>query len=232
MSADHKQETFIAAAAKLWALTNAAAPGSDQQLQFLKAFVAYAQSPAHLDVVAALFDGTTILDSLEINQDLRWELLGSLATGGRAGTSEIDAELARDSTQNGMLAAAEAKAAIPTAEAKAEAWESVVIRGDLANAAARAAITGFNRAWDTTLLEPYVETYFASIKTVWAEKGYETSSKIIVGLFPAHVVAQSTVDAADAFLAGLGDESPALRRLIVENRDGVVRALKARAADA
>lgn len=129
------------------------------------------------------------------------------------------------------MAAAEAKAAIPTAEAKAEVWEAVVVRGDLANAAARAAITGFNRVWDTTLLAPYVQRYFATIKTLWEEKGYETSSKIIVGLFPVHILTQSTIDAADAFLTDLGEEHPALRRLIVENRDGVARALNARASD-
>jgi aminopeptidase N len=38
------------------------------------------------------------------------------------------------------------------------------------------------------------------------------------------------VDAADGFLAG--DHPPALRRLVVEGRAGVVRSLKARAFDA
>ena len=72
--------------------------------------------------------------------------------------------------------------------------------------------------------------YFAAIERVWAEKSYEISSTIITGLVPLTAgLASSTVEATDEFLAHLGDETPALRRLLVESRDGVVRALKAQA---
>ncbi|MEO6531511.1 MAG: hypothetical protein ABIN10_07700, partial [Specibacter sp.] len=76
-----------------------------------------------------------------------------------------------------------------------------------------------------------VAAYFAAIEQVWAEKSYEISSTIITGLYPSQLVSDSTVKATDDFLATLGDETPALRRLLVESRDGVVRALKAQAAD-
>ncbi|RAN79756.1 aminopeptidase N [Bacillus sp. SRB_336] len=228
----HQQETAVAAADSLWELARGARAGSDAQLQFVKAFALHAQTGHQLDTVQALLDGTETLEGLDIDQDLRWELLTSLAAGARADQGSIDAELARDNTQNGQLAAATAHAAIPTPEGKAGTWESVVVRGEGANAVQRASITGFGRVWDTSLLEPYVEKYFAAIRGVWAEKSYETASTIITGLYPSQLVAQSTVDATDAFLAGLGSEVPALRRLVVESRDGVVRALKAQAADA
>ncbi|MDQ0276408.1 aminopeptidase N [Arthrobacter silviterrae] len=228
---EHQQETAVAAADSLWALAQGAEAGSDAQLQFAKAFALQAQSGAQLDAVQALLDGTATLDGLSVDTDLRWELLTSLVAGGRAGQGAIDAELAKDNTQNGQLAAAAAKAAIPTPEAKAGTWEAVVVRGDLANAAARSAINGFGRVWDTSLLEPYVAKYFAAVKQVWEEKSYETSSTIITGLYPSQLVSQATLDATDAFLAALGSETPALRRLIVESRDGVQRALKAQAAD-
>ncbi|MGO4382922.1 aminopeptidase N [Specibacter sp. RAF43] len=228
---EHQKDAGIAAAATLRELARAAEAGSDAQLQFVKSFAALAQSGEQLDTVAALLDGTESLDGLAIDQDLRWELLTSLVAGGRAGQESIDAELARDNTQTGQLAAATAAAALPTPEAKAATWESVVVRGEHANAIQRAAITGFGRVWDTSLLEPYVTRYFAAIRQVWAEKSYETSSTIITGLYPTQLVAQSTLDATDAFLAELGDQTPALRRLVVESRDAVVRALKAQAAD-
>lgn len=227
----YQQETALMAADALWALAQGSQAGSDAQLQFTKAFAAHAQSEAQLSTVDELLKGDVVLADLSIDQDLRWELLSSLVAGGRADQSVIDAELARDNTQTGQLAASAASSAIPTQEAKARTWESVVVRGDGANALQRAAITGFTRVWDTTLLEPYVAKYFASLKQVWAEKSYETSSTIVTGLYPSQLVAQSTLDATDAFLTELGDEIPALRRLVLESRDGVVRALKAQAAD-
>ena len=81
------------------------------------------------------------------------------------------------------------------------------------------------------MLEPYVEKYFASILRVWEEKSYETSSTFITGLYPSQLVSQATVEATDAFLSTLDGKFPALRRLLVESRDGVVRALAAQAAD-
>ncbi len=172
------------------------------------------------------------LDGLALDTDMRWEFIISLAAGGRAGASVIDAALALDNTQNGQLAAATAHAAIPTAEGKAGTWASVVELGEGANAVQRAAIDGFTKVWDTALLEPYVAKYFGAIRQVWESKSYETASTIITGLYPVQLVKQSTLDATDAFLAELGEDVPALRRLLVESRDTVVRALKAQAADA
>ncbi len=228
---EHGQETAVAAADALWELARGAAAASDAQLQFAKAFALHAQTGTQLDTVQELLNGTGPLPGLDVDQDLRWELLTSLAAGGRAPRDAIDAELARDNTQNGQLAAATAVAAIPTPEGKAATWESVVVRGEHANAVQRAAIAGFGRVWDTSLLEPYVGKYFGAIRRVWAEKSYETASTIITGLYPSELVRQSTLDATDAFLAELGAEAPALRRLIVESRDGVARALRAQAAD-
>ncbi|AIY00671.1 alanine aminopeptidase [Arthrobacter sp. PAMC 25486] len=223
--------TAVAAADSLWELAQGAAAGSDAQLQFVKAFAGHAQSATQLDLVQALLDGTRELDSLALDTDMRWEFIISLAAGGRADETVIDAALALDNTQNGQLAAATAHAAIPTAEGKAGTWESVVVRGDGANAVQRAAIDGFTKVWDTALLQPYVAKYFGAIREVWETKSYETASTIITGLYPVQLVSQATLDATDAFLAELGTEVPALRRLLVESRDTVVRALRAQAAD-
>ncbi|WP_433122037.1 aminopeptidase N [Arthrobacter koreensis] len=230
--APQDREPMTAAAAdSLWDLARAAAPGSDSQLQFVKAFAAHAQTPDQLDAVAALLSGDLVLEDLEVGSDLRWELLTALVAGGRMGEPEIAAELERDATATGQLAAAGARAALPSAEAKAAAWDAIVVRSDLPNAAQRAAIGGFSRVHDTALLEPYSQRYFDSLREVWASRTHEIAQQIVVGLYPARLTTQETVDRTDAFLDSLGDEAPALRRLLLENRDGVVRALKAQAAD-
>ncbi|MCQ1995230.1 aminopeptidase N [Arthrobacter sp. zg-Y1171] len=221
----------VAAAESLWELASAAEPGSDSQLQFVKAFAAHASSDEQLDALAGLFTGEQSLEGLAVDADLRWELLTGLVAGGRLGTADIDAELERDATATGALAAAMARAAIPTAEAKAAAWEAIVERSDMPNAAQRSAIAGFMRVHDTGLLEPYAQKYFASIRDVWASRTHEIAQQIAVGLYPSRLTRQDTVDTTDAFLADLGGDSPSLRRLILESRDGVVRALKAQQAD-
>jgi aminopeptidase N len=228
--ADRKRLT-LAAADRLWELSQSAEAGSDAQLQFVKAFALHAQTDAQLNAVASLLSGERVLDGLAVDADLRWELLTSLVAGGEFGQPEIDAELERDATATGQRAAALAKAAIPTADAKAAAWDAVVVHGDLPNATQQSVIAGFNRVHDTALLEPYAAAYFAAVEDIWNTRTHEIAQQIVVGLYPSQLATQSTVDLTDEFLAALGTDSPALRRLVLESRDGIVRALKAQAAD-
>ncbi len=228
---EHQEATAVAAADTLWDLASAVAAGSDAQLQFVKSYALLARSAGQLDTVSGLLDGSLTLDGLSVDQDLRWELLASLVAGGRAGQDRIDEELAHDNTSNGQNAAALAKAAIPTPEAKAEAWESIVVKGDLSNALQGSAVTGFTRVLDTSLLEPYAEKYFEAVPGIVANRTHALASQIVVGLYPAQLTTQATVDRTDEFLASLPEDSSALRRMMLENRDGVARSLRARQAD-
>ncbi len=231
VAAEHKDAATVAAADTLWELSSTAAAGSDAQLQFVKSFALLAASTPQLDNVQALLDGGTVLDGLTVDQDLRWELLTALVVGGRQGQDRIDAELERDHTANGQNAAALAAAALPTPEAKAAAWKKIVVTGELSNAIQSSAVTGFTRVLDTSLLEPYAEEYFEAVPEIVANRTHALAQQIVVGLYPAQLTTQATVDRTDKFLAELPVDSSALRRMMLENRDGVARALKARAAD-
>ncbi|MET1036380.1 MAG: aminopeptidase N [Arthrobacter sp.] len=220
-----------AAAQSLWDLAVAAPAGSDSQLQFAKAFSLRSRTAGQLDVVAGLYSGDRVLPGLVVDADLRWELLTALVCGGRAGQPEINAELARDNTASGQLAAELAKAAIPTLEAKRAAWDAVVAGGALSNTQQRSAITGFARVHEASLLEPFAARYFESVRQVWDSKSHEIAQQVVVGLFPLAQTSADTLARTDRFLESLGDDSPALRRLVVESRDGIVRALAAQAAD-
>ncbi len=232
VAAEHREATTVAAADTLWSLASAVPAGSDAQLQFVKSYALLARSAGQLDLVAGLLEGTVTLEGLTVDQDLRWELLASLVAGGRAGQDRIDAELARDNTANGQNAAALATAAIPTPEAKAAAWDAIVVKGELSNALQGSAVTGFTRVLDTSLLAPYAEKYFEAVPGIVANRTHALAQQIVVGLYPAQLTTQATVDRTDAFLAALPADSAALRRMMLENRDGVVRALRARRADA
>jgi aminopeptidase N len=227
----HKEATAVAAADRLWELAAGVPAGSDAQLQFVKSYALLARSAGQLDTVSGLLEGTLTLEGLSVDQDLRWELIASLVTGGRAGQDRIDAELAQDNTATGQNAAALATAAIPTPEAKAAAWESIVVRGDLSNALQGSAVSGFTRVLDTGLLEPYAEKYFEAVPGIVRDRTHALAQQIVVGLYPAQLTTQATVDRTDEFLAALPEDSAALRRMMLENRDGVARALRARQAD-
>jgi aminopeptidase N len=227
----HREATTVAAVDTLWELANAVPGGSDAQLQFVKSFALLARSTGQLDTVAGLLSGLATLEGLAVDQDLRWEFVASLVAGGRLGTEDINAELERDNTASGQNAAALAKAAIPTPDAKAAAWDSIVVKGELSNALQGSAVAGFTRVLDRSLLEPYAEKYFEAVPGIVATRTHALAQQIVVGLYPALLTTQATIDRTDGFLAGLPAESAALRRMMLENRDGVARALRARAAD-
>ncbi|MGD3107230.1 aminopeptidase N [Streptomyces sp. YGL11-2] len=209
----------------------AAAPGSDHQLAWARALAASARTDAQLDLLQGLLDGTQEIAGLAVDTELRWSLLERLAATGRADEKAIAAELERDKTSAGERHAATARAARPTAEAKAEAWASVVESDRLPNAVQEAVIAGFVQTDQRELLAPYTAKYFDAVKGVWDSRSHEMAQQIVVGLYPSLQVSQETLDATDAWLAA-ADPSPALRRLVTESRAGVERALKARAADA
>ncbi|MFF7654571.1 aminopeptidase N [Streptomyces sp. NPDC007983] len=209
----------------------AAAPGSDHQLAWARAFAATARTDAQLDLLAALLDGSETIEGLVIDTELRWALVERLAATGRTDEDGIAAELERDKTSAGERHAATARAARPTEAAKAEAWASVVEGDKLPNAVQEAVIGGFVQTDQRELLAPYAEKYFAAVKDVWNSRSHEMAQQIAIGLYPALQVSQTTLDATDAWLAS-AEPSAALRRLVTESRAGVERALKAREADA
>ncbi|OAH15257.1 aminopeptidase N [Streptomyces jeddahensis] len=209
----------------------AAAPGSDHQLAWARAFAATARTDAQLDLLAALLDGTETIEGLVVDTELRWAFVERLAATGRFGEAEIAAEYERDKTAAGERHAATARAARPTPEAKAEAWASVVESDKLPNAVQEAVIAGFVQTDQRELLAPYTEKYFSAVKDVWESRSHEMAQQIVIGLYPALQVDQATLDATDAWLAS-AEPNAALRRLVSESRAGIERALKAQAADA
>ncbi|MFF7964458.1 aminopeptidase N [Streptomyces sp. NPDC007903] len=208
-----------------------AEPGSDHQLAWARAFAATARTPEQLDLLEALLDGSQTVEGLAVDTELRWAFVERLAAVGRFDEAEIAAEYERDRTAAGERHAATARAARPTAEAKAEAWASVVESDKLPNAVQEAVIIGFVQTDQRELLAPYTDRYFDSVKSAWDSRSHEMAQQIAVGLYPSVQVSEETLRKTDAWLTAT-EPTPALRRLISESRAGVERALKAQRADA
>ncbi len=206
--------------------------GSDHQLAWVHALLGAARSDEHVAVLHGLLDGTQVPDGLAVDHELRWSIVCALSALGAIGPDGIEAEAERDRSAAGARHAATARALQPTAEAKAEAWRLAVDDDALPNAMQEAVIAGFAHPDHGELVAPYVQRYFADIRDVWDRRTSELAQNVVIGLFPTwtSTIDESTVAAADAFLAG-DDVPAALRRLVSEGRADVVRALRARAAD-
>ena len=150
---------------------------------------------------------------------------------GLADDDEVDAELARDATAAGQRHAAAARAGRPTLQAKQDAWRMAVEDDELPNAVQSAVIGGFSQPEQQDLLRAFVDPYFDVVGEVWKTQAGEMAQNMAVGLYPALVVDPSVLDRTDKHLRET-DPPPALRRLLLEGRDGVARALRARACDA
>jgi aminopeptidase N len=218
-------------AASALAAVQAAEPGSDLQLAWARALGSVASTDEQVELLEGLLAGSAEVPGLTIDAELRWHLLHRLVAVGRAGVDEIEAEVEKDPTAAGQRHAAASRAARPTAEAKAEAWASVVGSDALPNAVQAAVIGGFSNAEHVDLLEAYVEPYFDKVGELWATRTVEMAQNLVVGLYPGLLVSPDVVERTDAYLSST-DVPPALERLLLEGRDGVVRALRARARDA
>lgn len=228
----HRAETAAYLSTSLKALAESAAPGSDAQFQLLEAWANTAVDPADEGALRALLTGETRLEGLEIDTELRWTLLRALAAIGAAEAAEIEAELDRDPTATGKERAAEALAARPTAEAKADAWAKAVERNDLSNQMVESIGGGFRRSIDPTLLTPYVEKYHAMLVDAWAARSVAIGERVVEGFYPFGLASEELKAASDAWLSANTDAQAGLLRLVAENRDSVARALRAQAKDA
>jgi aminopeptidase N len=205
----------------------AAEPGSDHQLAWADFLAEAASGDEEFGLLADLLAGRATLPGLEVDTELRWTFLTALVGAGRAGVPELDAELLRDPSSAGRLHHSAGLATRPLAEAKAKAWRLAVESGDQPGELLEELLAGMARADQRELMLPYVEPYFARLDTIWAERTIENAARIATLGFPGLLVHQGILDRADAWLAG--EHVPALRRLVLEQRDDLARALTARA---
>jgi aminopeptidase N len=206
-------------------------PGSQHQLTWARFFAAVASDEADLQLLQGLLEGTAKIDGLEVDQELRWAFLEPLAAHGVADEGVIAAELARDDTASGKRHQVRCLAARPSAAVKAQAWASVVESDSLSNALVEATIAGFAQSSHRELTAPYASKYFEVIERVWGERSIQIGMDVVKGLFPSLQDSQGTLDSSDAWLAAHGAAAPALRRLVLEARDDLARALRAQACD-
>ncbi|MFK0253494.1 aminopeptidase N [Streptomyces sp. NPDC090445] len=209
-----------------------AEPGSEHQLTWARFFAASAATEGDFQLLLGLLDGSARIDGLEVDQELRWDFLLPLAAHGAVDEAALAAELARDDTASGKRHQVRCLAARPSAAVKDQAWAAVVESDALSNALVEATIAGMQQPSQRALLAPYTDRYFEVIERIWAERSIQIGMHVVRGMFPALQDSRATLDATDAWLAAHEDAAPALRRLVLEGRDDLARALRAQVCDA
>ncbi|WP_299165226.1 aminopeptidase N [uncultured Arthrobacter sp.] len=216
----------------------AAEPGSDHQLVWARAVAATARkTPTHASLLRGLLQGTERLDGLIIDDELAWQLWHALAAQNLATVDELESALRKDHTASGRTGFTTACTSFPDASVKAKAWNEIVFGNRLSNELLSATIAGFQEG-RAELHEPYTDTYFREIDRLWRELPIEMSTRIVRGLYPGnqdlpagsapedHPVIRQT----DSWLE-LHEKAPqSLRRIVLEERDHLLRALRAQAA--
>ncbi|MEU6285328.1 aminopeptidase N [Streptomyces sp. NPDC047028] len=210
----------------------AAEPGSEHQLAWARFFAHTAGTESALALLKGLLDGTETIPGLEVDQELRWAFLEPLTAHGIADERVLADELARDDTASGKRHQVRCLAARPSAAVKAQAWAQVVESDTLSNALVEATIAGFDQPSQRELTAPYAEKYFAVIERIWQERSIQIGMDVVRGLFPSFQDRRETLDATDAWLTAHADAAPALRRLVLESRDDLARALRGQECDA
>ncbi|MEW2414940.1 aminopeptidase N [Streptomyces sp. NPDC046866] len=209
-----------------------AEPGSEHQLTWARFFAAGAASEGDFQLLLGLLDGSARIDGLEVDQELRWDFLLPLAAHGAVDEAVLNAELARDDTASGKRHQVRCLAARPSQAVKDQAWAAVVESDALSNALVEATIAGMQQPSQRGLLSAYADRYFEVIERIWAERSIQIGMHVVRGMYPALQDDPRTLEATDAWLAAHADAAPALRRLVLEARDDLARALRAQSCDA
>lgn len=162
---------------------------------------------------------------------LRWNAMTALVCLGWADQTDIARETQLDQSSSGRLRAETANSALPLPIVKMRAWETVVDPGALSNDVLTAIISGFVAPAALPITEMYVDEYFERLAGFWADNSIEIARRLVLGLYPKWSMdEEGVVERTDAWLEEHPDAPSALKRLLIERRDDLARAiyLKAR----
>ncbi|WP_329005984.1 aminopeptidase N [Kribbella sp. NBC_00709] len=198
------------------------APGSSLQLITARTFVATTDDAA---LLTSWLDNGGAPDGLVVDADLRWSLVLQLVRLGAFGAAEIDAELARDKSTEGVTQAARCRAALP--DGKEAAWARIMTDPSIGVQELLATAEGFWHPSQTALTAPYVQRFFTDIP-----RTAEIRAGMVVGLTATRIAPRYAIDAeliapAEALIA---DESvvSGIRRQTANFLDDLRRAVTVR----
>ena len=201
--------------------STAVEPGSDLQLVRVRAAVSATSSAS---LLLGLLDGSGVPARLQVDSELRWHVVERAAALGLLDADAVGRELSADHTASGQLHAEAALAGMPDAAVKERTWLALT-GGEATNAQARAMGSAFWQSDQDALLEPYVDRYVAEVIDLWERNSAQLAGSLAQHLLPSTLVRPDVVARLDALLGC--DELPVgLRRVVLESRDDLARAVR------
>lgn len=221
--------------------------GSDRQRSAARALAQLGQGSdsvaAELTFLLAGDESSDLSPGLQIDDEMKWSLLISLASLGRLDIIRLDNELAASHTATNELNYRTAVAALPDPGRRTALWRQVFNGRDaegtaLSNAQVTATAQGLNTA-NPEFGAKQFQNLLEGLIFIWNSRSNNLASRTINGLFPMHhkpVKGGADVQqkhpvmvTIDAWLAQYQDAPAALRRIVIERRADVHTRLVAQA---
>ncbi|WP_326595537.1 aminopeptidase N [Streptomyces brevispora] len=171
----------------------------------------------------------TVPGGPELDPELRWRILTRLAALGAVDESTIAAELDQDPSATGQEGAARCRAALPTPEAKAAAWQAMFTDDSLSNYLFIATAQGFWQPEQTDLVSDYVPRFYPEATALAVRRGPAIAEATGRCAFPTYAIDANSLHLGEQALT---DQAliPALRRKLADQIDDLRRALAVRNA--
>lgn len=199
-------------------------PGSSLQLITARGVVATTDDARLLQ---SWLEGSAGPDGLAIDQDLRWSITLRLVRLGAFGAAEIDAELGRDKSTEGVNHAARCRAALP--DGKEAAWTRIMTDPSMGVQELLAAADGFWHPMQSGVTAPYVDRYFTDIPRTGEIRAGMVVSLTVRRIAPRYAIDPALIAPAEA-LIGNADVVSGIRRQTADFLDDLRRTLAVRQA--
>ena len=167
------------------------------------------------------------LDALATDPDVRWRRLTRLAELDRLEDSEVEQLMADDPDPDAWMSRVRVRAAVPSDEAKAEAWQIVMVDRKIPPGILGRVGRAFWLPAQDQLLEPYAQKYLDALGRI-SDTGMLWAMSLAGGFYPAVGGEDGFLDRLEA-RAGDDDVSPLVRHTVRELSDQRRRREAARA---
>jgi aminopeptidase N len=199
-----------------------AARGSSVQLATVRGLIATTDDA---DMLKSWLDGDDVPDGLEIGVELRWALVLRLVQLEVLGAEDIDAELARDASTEGVINAARCRAALPAG--KEAAWTRIMTDPTVGVRELLAVAEGFWHPGQAAITAPYVDRFFTDIPRTAEIRSGMVVALTVLRIAPKYVIDPNLIARAEALIA---DETvaPGIRRQTANFADNLRKAVEVR----